>query len=168
MKRTLSTLEKEHQQLILCHQLIASRSFSSQEELRVEFQRAGYRNIGQSTISQLLKILGVVKVQNAKGKKIYALNEQSQLIPDALRPVSEMVTDVDHNPQFVVVHVMPGYGRAVGRIIDQHRLPEVLGVIASSTSVLVAPREMTELDRICRIIRRILAIKENHGSNRLP
>jgi len=168
MKRTLSALEKEHQQLILCHQLIASRSFSSQEELRQEFQLAGYRNIGQSTISQLLKTLGVVKVQNAKGKKIYALNEQSQLVPDALRSVSEMVTDVDHNPQFVVVHVMSGYGRAVGRIIDQHRLPEVLGVIASSTSVLVAPRETTALDRVCRTIRRILAIKENHSSNRLP
>lgn len=161
MKKALSTLEKEHQQLLLCHQLIASKSYSSQEELRREFQRAGYKNIGQSTISQLLKSLGVMKVQNAKGKKVYALNEHSQLMPDAQRPVNEMVTDIDHNTQFVVVHVMPGYGRAVGRIIDHHRSHDVLGVIASSTTVLVAPRETTSMLKVCRIIRQILMLKEH-------
>jgi len=168
MKRTLSALEKEHEQLILCHRLIASKSFASQEALRREFQRAGYRNISQSTVSRLLKTLGVVKIQNAKGKKMYALNEQYQPVPDALRPVTEMVTSVDYNPQFVIVHVSSGYGRAVGKIIDHQGLHEVLGVIASSTAVFVAPRETREIGQVCQIIRQVLMVKGNPSSNRLP
>ncbi|MRD22527.1 ArgR family transcriptional regulator, partial [Bacillus thuringiensis] len=33
-----------------------------------------------------------------------------------------------------------GYGRAVARILDYHALPEILGVIAGSSIVWVAPR----------------------------
>lgn len=60
---------KEQRKLALCRKLVVSQRYSSQEEIRHQMMRSGYQGISQSTVSRLLKILGVMKVQNAKGKK---------------------------------------------------------------------------------------------------
>ncbi|HHU4347547.1 TPA: arginine repressor, partial [Escherichia coli] len=60
--------------------------------------------------------------------------------PDAGRSVAEMVLSVEHNGEFILIHTVAGYGRAVARILDFHALPEILGVIAGSNIVWVAPR----------------------------
>ena len=111
---------KEQLQLTVCQRLIAEKS--------------------QSTVSRLLKLLGVIKIRNAKGLKIYSLNPQLRPAPDAARTVSEMVVSVEHNSEFILVHTVAGYGRAVARILDYHQLPEILGVVAGSSIVWVAPR----------------------------
>jgi arginine repressor len=100
---------------------------------------AGFDSISQSTVSRLLKLLGVIKIRNAKGLKIYSLNHQLRPAPDAARTVSEMVVSVEHNSEFILIHTVAGYGRAVARILDYHQLPEILGVVAGSSIVWVAP-----------------------------
>ncbi|HFM4172783.1 TPA: ArgR family transcriptional regulator, partial [Escherichia coli] len=60
--------------------------------------------------------------------------------PDAARTVSEMVVSVEHNREFILIHTVAGYGRAVARVLDYHQLPEILGVVAGSSIVWVAPR----------------------------
>ncbi|SFT94774.1 Arginine repressor, DNA binding domain [Kosakonia arachidis] len=62
----------------------------------------------QSTVSRLLKVLGVIKIRNAKGLKIYALNPQLRPVPDAARTVSEMVSSVEHNREFILIHTVAG------------------------------------------------------------
>lgn len=51
-----------------------------------------------------------------------------------------MVVSVEHNSEFILIHTAAGYGRAVARILDYHALPEILGVVAGSSIVWVAPR----------------------------
>jgi transcriptional regulator of arginine metabolism len=131
---------KEQLQLTVCQRLIAEKSYLSQEEIRRDLQERGFETISQSTVSRLLKLLGVIKIRNAKGLKIYSLNPQLRPAPDAARTVSEMVVSVEHNSEFILIHTVAGYGRAVARILDYHQLPEILGVVAGSSIVWVAPR----------------------------
>ncbi|SFD03825.1 transcriptional regulator, ArgR family [Kosakonia oryzae] len=133
---------KEQLQLAVCQRLISEKSYLSQEAIRRDLQYHGFDAISQSTVSRLLKLLGVIKIRNAKGQKIYALNPQLHPVPDAARTVSEMVVSVEHNSEFILIHTVAGYGRAVARILDYHQLPEILGVVAGSSIVWVAPREV--------------------------
>lgn len=142
MANKIETLwEKEQHKLALCRKLVVSQRYSSQEEIRSEMMRAGYLGISQSTVSRLLKVLGVMKVQNAKGKKVYSLNALHHPSPCISEPLSAMLIDVEHNDNFVLIHMNSGYAQAMARIIDLCAWPAVLGAIASSNVVWVAPRD---------------------------
>lgn len=131
---------KEQKQLAMCQRLISEKSYLSQEALRRDLKNHGFTSISQSTVSRLLKLLGAIKIRNTKGQKIYSVNPQSRPAPDAARSIAEMVVSIEHNSEFILIHTAAGYGRAVARILDYHALPEVLGVIAGSSIVWVAPR----------------------------
>lgn len=133
---------KEQQQLAVCQRLITERSYLSQEEIRRDLQEHGFVSISQSTVSRLLKLLGIIKIRNTKGQKIYSVNPQLRPAPDAARSVAEMVVSVEHNSEFILIHTVAGYSRAVARILDYHALPEILGVVAGSSIVWVAPRSV--------------------------
>jgi arginine repressor len=133
---------KEQLQLTLCQRLITEKNYLSQEEIRRDLQHHGFDLISQSTVSRLLKLLGVIKIRNAKGQKIYSVDPQLRPTPDAARSVSEMVVSVEHNSEFILVYTIAGYGSAVARILDYHALPEILGVVAGSNIVWVAPRSI--------------------------
>ena len=49
--------------------LITEKSYLSQEEIRRDLQNHGFDSISQSTVSRLLKLLGVIKIRNTKGQK---------------------------------------------------------------------------------------------------
>jgi transcriptional regulator of arginine metabolism len=151
--------EKDHNQLTLCQRLIVHKSYQSQEELRRDMQLHGFESISQSTVSRLLKLLGVIKIRNAKGQKIYALNPQSQPAPDAARSIAEMVMSVEHNAEFVMIHAVHGYGRAVARILDYRALPEILGVVAGSSIVWIAPREVQKTAQVHRRVLQTLGLR---------
>ncbi len=152
MNHLHSSSEKEMRQLALCQRLIAHNSYFSQEALRRDMQRHGFSAISQSTVSRLLKTLGVIKVRNAKGEKIYSLSSLEQPEPDAGRAVGDMVISVEHNAEFVMIHTVAGYGRAVAKILDYHALPDILGVVAGSSVVWVAPRDVKKTLQVHRRI----------------
>ncbi|WP_338091476.1 hypothetical protein [Sodalis ligni] len=58
IKKSTDSAAKEQRKLDLCHQLISSNNYASQDEIRREMIRAGYTRIGQSSVSRLLKSLG--------------------------------------------------------------------------------------------------------------
>lgn len=59
---------KEQLLLTVCQRLIAEKSYLSQEEIRRDFlQERGFETISQSTVSRLLKLLGVIKFAMPKG-----------------------------------------------------------------------------------------------------
>ncbi|AMO50820.1 transcriptional regulator, ArgR family [Kosakonia oryzendophytica] len=147
---------KEQLQLEVCQRLISEKSYLSQEEIRRDLQYHGFDSISQSTVSRLLKLLGVIKIRNAKGQKIYSVNPQSRPAPDAARSISEMVVSVEHNSEFILIHTAAGYGRAVARILDYHQLSGVLGVVAGSSIVWVAPREVARTALVHKQIKYLL------------
>ncbi|WP_072570360.1 arginine repressor [Enterobacter sp. SA187] len=143
MKEYAECTAREQLQLAVCQRLIVEKSYLSQEAIRRDLQLHGFDSISQSTVSRLLKLLGVIKIRNAKGQKIYSVNPQLRPAPDAARSVSEMVVSVEHNSEFILIHTAAGYGRAVARILDYHAIPDILGVVASSNIVWVAPRDVS-------------------------
>ncbi|MBV7406583.1 arginine repressor [Enterobacter sp. ENT03] len=143
MKEYAECTAREQLQLAVCQRLIVEKSYLSQEAIRRDLQLHGFDSISQSTVSRLLKLLGVIKIRNAKGQKIYSVNPQLRPAPDAARSVSEMVVSVEHNSEFILIHTAAGYGRAVARILDYQAIPDILGVVASSSIVWVAPRDVS-------------------------
>lgn len=156
MKIALSAHEKEQLQLALCQRLITEKSYLSQEEIRRDLQFNGFDTISQSTVSRLLKLLGVIKIRNAKGQKIYSVNPQSRPAPDPARSVAEMVVEVEHNSEFILIHTAAGYGSAVARILDYYQLADILGVVAGSSIVWVAPRDIKRTALLHKQIKNLL------------
>lgn len=157
MANKIETLwEKEQRKLALCRKLVVSQRYSSQEEIRGEMIRGGYSGISQSTVSRLLNALGVMKVQNAKGKKVYSLNALHHPVPDINEPLTAMLIDVEHNDHFVLIHMNSGYAKAMARIIDLCAWPAVLGVIASSNVVWVAPSDTAYVAQLHQRLKTLL------------
>jgi transcriptional regulator of arginine metabolism len=156
-KKTKSSCEKEQLKLALCRNLILTQRYSSQQELRHEMTRAGYKGISQSTVSRLLKTLGVMKIQNAKGKKVYSLNTFHHPVPDIKEPLTSMVLSVEHNEKFILIHMNSGYAKAMARIIDLCAWPAVLGAIATSNIVWIAPNDTRNT---VQLHKRLLAMLE--------
>ncbi len=156
MKEYRDCSTREQQQLAVCQRLVTEKSYLSQEAIRRDLQRHGFDSISQSTVSRLLKLLGIIKIRNAKGQRIYALNPQLRPTPDAARCLSDMVVDVEHNREFILIHTAAGYGRAVARILDYHALPEILGVVAGSSIVWVAPRDVQRTLQVRNRVKNLL------------
>ncbi|ECI3507762.1 arginine repressor [Salmonella enterica subsp. arizonae] len=152
---------KEQQQLAVCQRLISEKSYLSQEEIRRDLQNEGFEGISQSTVSRLLKLLGAIKIRNTKGQKIYSVNLQQRPSPDAGRSIAEMVVSIEHNSEFILIHTAAGYGRAVARILDYHALPEILGVVAGSSIVWVAPRVVKRTALVHKQINYLLKMNLN-------
>lgn len=146
----------EQRQLAVCQRLLGEKSYLSQEEIRRDLQEHGFQSISQSTVSRLLKVLGVIKIRNTKGQKIYSVSPQQHPAPDAARSVAEMVLRVEHNSEFILIHTVAGYGLAVARILDYHALPEILGVVAGSSIVWVAPRTVQRMGLVYKQINYLL------------
>ncbi len=138
------------------------KSYLSQEEIRRDLQNEGFEGISQSTVSRLLKLLGAIKNQKyERDKKIYSVNPQRRPSPDAGRSIAEMVVSVEHNSEFILIHTAAGYGRAVARILDYHALPEILGVVAGSSIVWVAPRVVQRTALVHKQINYLLKMNLN-------
>lgn len=154
-KKSTATRERELAQLMICRQLIANQSFHSQQQIRLALQQQGYPEISQSTVSRLLALLDVIKTVNARGERTYTLSPHFQSKPDAISPLSAMVLSVDYNEKFVIAHVVPGYARAIARVIEHAHLEDVLGIVATSNSIWIAPRNTL---RTLQLQRAVLAL----------
>ena len=100
--------ESDLAQLDACRQIIGQHCYSTQEEIRRELSARGFADISQSTISRLLRRLGVAKAQNANGKKVYTLVDEQLEPAGSTRAIHDMVRAVVHNQQMVLVHTTPG------------------------------------------------------------
>ncbi|ENY71650.1 arginine repressor [Aeromonas diversa] len=146
MVKTLSghsEINHDAAQLDACREIIARHCYSTQDEIRRELAHFGFPDISQSTVSRLLRRLGVAKAQNASGKKIYTLVEEQLEHGDSTRSIHDMVKSVESNHQLVLIHTTPGAATVVARMLDRHADPEIMGAVAGNDVVLVAPRHIS-------------------------
>ncbi|WP_108652370.1 arginine repressor [Dongshaea marina] len=152
---------QETQQLDACRLIVEKQCCSTQEEIRSELAQAGFAEISQSTVSRLLHRLGVVKAQNASGKKVYTLVEQQLEPVDNARSVPEMVRDISHNEHVILIKTAPGAANVVARLLDRQPMPEVMGSVAGNDVVLIAPRHITRIKQSYHSIRKALELNLN-------
>ena len=137
---------------VTCKHLLQQQSFVTQDDIRDALIAHGFEDVSQSTVSRTLSRIGVVKVPNAYGKKVYCLAVENK---DA-RVDSSVVTQIEyitHNQLMVVVRTNPGSAQLVARIIDLQPHQEILGTVGGNDTVMVAPRDINHIEACEEVVR---------------
>ena len=126
--------------------LLQQQSFSTQKELREKLVEIGFKGISQSTVSRLLCQLGIAKVQNSCGKKVYCLTVENTSVR-AGSSIASQIEFVTHNQSTVIVKTHPGSAQLIARLIDTDPHSEILGTVGGNDTVLIIPKDVNNIDR---------------------
>nr|WP_216599630.1 arginine repressor [Vibrio sp. 03-59-1] len=140
-----------------CKRLLQQQSFATQNDLRLRLIELGYEGISQSTVSRLLSQLGVVKVQNACGKKVYCMTVESAPVRVG-SSISSQIEFITHNQLMVVIKTHPGSAQLVARLIDIDPHGEILGTVGGNDTVIVAPKDVSNIEACERVVKERLGV----------
>ena len=135
-----------------CKRLLQQQSFSTQNELREALVDIGFHGISQSTVSRLLSQLGVIKVQNACGKKVYCITVETAPVR-VESSISSQIEFITHNQAMVVVKTHPGSAQLVARLVDIDPHTEILGTVGGNDTVLVIPKDKRSISFSIELMR---------------
>src|SRR5690625_7208924 len=125
------------QRHIKIRELITENEIETQDELVDELKILGY-NITQATVSRDIKELHLVKVPTADRKYTYSLPADQRFNP--LEKLKRLIRDafvkIDHTSHFIVLKTIPGNAHAVGVLIDNLTLEEIMGSICGDDTCL--------------------------------
>lgn len=142
---------------LACKRLLQQQSFTTQDEIRHQLITMGFSDVSQSTVSRLLSRLGVAKVPNAHGKKVYCLTVESEPVRIS-SSIASQIEYVTHNQLVVVVKTHPGGAQLVARLIDIQPHSEILGSVGGNDTVMIAPRDIKRIDLCEQIVRERLGM----------
>ncbi|MCM1194576.1 MAG: hypothetical protein NC099_02420 [Corallococcus sp.] len=137
--------------------IIASRDIETQDELVAALQYAGYK-VTQATISRDIKELGLIKTLTSVGKYKYVTKQKvdSNLSGKLLNIVRETVVSVVTASNLVVVKTMTDSAGAVSGAIEQLSMPEVVGVVADRSTILIVCRSARDADVLAQEVNGLL------------
>ncbi|MCW8346874.1 arginine repressor [Vibrio sp. ZSDZ65] len=159
MNETLELTEADDKTLTAaCKKLLQQQSFTTQNKLREALVSIGFVGISQSTVSRLLSQLGVIKVQNACGKKAYCLTVENAPVR-VESSISSQIEFITHNQAVVVVKTHPGSAQLIARLVDIDPHNEILGTVGGNDTVLVIPKSIAEIDKCEQIVRIRLGVQ---------
>ena len=141
-----------------CKRLLQQQSFTTQDDIRYQLIELGFHDISQSTVSRLLLRLGVAKVPNAAGKKIYCLTTENEPIK-INASIASQIEFVSHNQLVVVIKTHPGGAQLVARLIDMQPHVDILGTIGGNDTVMGAPKDITRIDECLQVVKQRLGLK---------
>jgi transcriptional regulator of arginine metabolism len=97
----------------------------------------------QGTISRDIAQLGLVKVRGEGGRLVYALPGAADLdrLSELTSALRRWAISLDASANLLVVRTPPGCANALARVIDEARLPDMLGTIAGDDTITVIARE---------------------------
>lgn len=125
-------------------QLLHEGNVKTQEELCLELEKQGYE-LNQSKISRLLRKFGAIKTKNEQNKIVYRLPNDF-LPPSAGTALEELIIDIIHNENMIVIHTSPGSASVIARLLDYHREKiQVLGTIAGDDTIFIIPTSTNNL-----------------------
>ncbi|GAD88928.1 arginine repressor [Vibrio halioticoli NBRC 102217] len=143
---TLNRIQNKDRTLeSVCKQVLQNNSFYNQSELRKSLIEHGFEGISQSTVSRLLCQLGVIKVANSVGKKVYYLAPESSPIRFN-SSIASQIESIEHNKAMVVVKTKPGSAQLIARLIDFDTDSSILGSIAGDDTVVVIPQDVDNIE----------------------
>lgn len=137
--------QNSHDILIALRALLEAGLAGTQDEIRLELEKAGYV-LSQSKISRLLNKIAAIKIADAKGRAIYRLPSDHGLAREYLQSntqtsITQLVIGVTASDTMIVIHTNPGAASLIARIIDQEKQSlDVLGCIAGDDTIFVAPK----------------------------
>ena len=122
-------------------QLLNEGAIATQVDLCEALHEQGIM-VNQSTISRILRQVGAVKTRNSKNEIVYCFPKETAP-PPTHSPLSNLVINIQHNKNLVVIHTSPGSAPLIGRILD-HNIDKIniLGLIAGDDTIFVTPRDL--------------------------
>ncbi len=152
-----TTKNEEKKLAHVCKQLLQEQSFHNQNQLRATLEERGFEGISQSTVSRLLCQLGVVKVPNSMGKKVYCLQPENTAV-HFNSSIASQIELITHNQSMVIVKTHAGSAQLVARLIDFDPDPSILGTVGGNDTVLIIPKSVKEIDLCELAVRRRLGV----------
>lgn len=158
-------MKNRRQRIELIVELIKNNCIGSQEELAKLLAKRGFR-VTQATLSRDLKMLKTTKVPTDRGTYIYILPD-SNSFKDRLLATGQVAMNVNYISGFIsfkisgnlaVIKTRNGYASGLAYDIDMHRLPDVLGTISGSDTILVVLAENLSKERAFEMFKKILPI----------
>lgn len=140
-----------------CKRLLQQQSFTTQDDIRQRLIDLGYDDVSQSTVSRLLSRLGVAKIPNAYGKKVYCLTVESEPVQVG-SSIASQIEFITHNQLVVVVKTHPGSAQLVARLIDIQPHAEILGTVGGNDTVMVAPKDITRIEQCEQVVKARLGL----------
>ncbi|MBP5380277.1 MAG: arginine repressor [Bacteroidaceae bacterium] len=156
---------KKDTRLEVIKMIISSQELSKQEELMAELDKAGFTTT-QATLSRDLRLLKVVKAQNAEGRYVYMLPSSRiyRSVSDNHMTVMAMnrlgALGIKFSGNMAVVKTLPGHAAHVAYDIDKAELPCVLGTVAGEDTVFIVLEEGTEREEALNAISQALPMNK--------
>ena len=139
--------------------IIAQSAVETQEDLAKVLVSQGAKAT-QSTVSRDIKELKLTKRLSSEGKRVYALPEPTDSLPEAASRAAvfaEGYLRSDFSGNIVVVKTRVGMANACAVAVDGLRLREILGTLAGDDTIMVVTRSeaasvalMRRLDDLAR------------------
>ncbi len=139
-------LGKKNGRLEMIKMIVSSMELSTQEELLMQLDIAGYPT-SQATLVRDLRQLRIVKGYNANGHNVYLMPDEQRfrMVSDTHVTVEALnrvgITRVNFSGNMAVIHTPPGHASHVAYDIDNARIEEILGTIAGDDTVFMVLAE---------------------------
>jgi transcriptional regulator of arginine metabolism len=141
--------------------LVREQPISTQTELADALRAAGY-DVVQTTVSRDISELGLIKVRDARGRRVYA--PPGALDADRFRALAaalrRLALSFEAAGNLVVVTTPPGYSSPLAQAIDDAAHPHVAGTIAGENTVLVVASDGTPAAQLRDELRTHLELTE--------
>ncbi|MCM1005760.1 MAG: hypothetical protein NC402_05620 [Prevotella sp.] len=145
--------------------LIRNHSISSQEELSRLLGENGF-HVTQATLSRDLKMLKNTKVPTDRGTYMYMLPDNN-MVKDKM--LSSGQTDINNHYQagfislefsgnIAVIKTRNGYASGLAYDMDMSRVPEIVGTLAGTDTIMVVLRDGIDHERAREIFSRFLPL----------
>ena len=141
--------KRERQEVI--RELVATRSISSQEDLRQLLAERGW-DVTQSTLSRDMHDLRVARVPTPGGVR-YTTAETAAVAENRATLASlvpQLFHGLDSVRELIVVKTVVAGAQAISEAIDSEESPDVLGTIAGENTVLIICRSDAARERVSK------------------
>jgi transcriptional regulator of arginine metabolism len=166
--------------------ILRTRPVGTQEELRELVLSRGF-SVTQATLSRDLQKLRARRVSLPDGGTQYelatpedvqsshagangangasgAINgaggpKRSGMVTSRLSPMRELVLGIKDGEAIVVMHTRPGAAPAIAALLDETRVPEIIGTLAGDDTIFIVPEKKTPARKLARKLEILFALE---------
>ncbi|HEV8132353.1 MAG TPA: arginine repressor [Acidobacteriota bacterium] len=146
--------KRQRQNLI--RRIVSEEEIYSQEELRSELLKRSVA-VTQATLSRDISELGLVKHSSTGTYRLPENITEHAQSRTVLERIRQLVQEIDHSGNLVLVKTAPGDAQAAGLAMDNLRFKEVVGTVAGDDTLLVVIREKHSASTFVHKLERMLS-----------
>lgn len=131
-------------------EIIQRKPVETQEDLAEALKSEGFK-VTQATVSRDIKELRLVKIASGNNRYRYAVADEKLVTGNHFkkrRLFKDSVVNIDASENIIVVKTSPGAAQAVGLIIDNEGLDEIIGSVAGDDTILVIIKPKSAVSKI--------------------